>query len=264
MNPSEAMEWGNRLESLIREHYVNVTGWKVVTFEKPIVSGAYPFMRANLDGMALTDTEGRVVQVKTARSTKGWGEQYSSDIPRDYYFQVQHEMFVAELGVADLPVLFHGNKFAIYTVEADPDFQDLMIAMQRRFWKCVERREPPPPVTAEDIAALYPKSSGEMVTATSQVTAKHAELGDIRKEIDRLEERKKALESSLKLAIGEADGLKDEDGNTLATWKSSESKRFNTAAFRKEQADMFEKYRTQVAYRTFLYKQQNFGGSDES
>src|SRR5690349_18206306 len=68
---NEAMLWGRALEPVIRQQYAERTGRIVRVPEAALVHPQLTFARANLDGV--TD-DGRVVEVKTARTAQDWGE----------------------------------------------------------------------------------------------------------------------------------------------------------------------------------------------
>ena len=84
--------------------------------EKILYHSKYPFMLASLDGF--TD-DNRVVEIKTARSGKGWGEPGSNEIPDYYILQVQHYMIVTGFEVTDVPVSIAGGSPELYEVPAD-------------------------------------------------------------------------------------------------------------------------------------------------
>jgi len=98
---NEATDWGTRLEPAIRQWYSDQTGRPVRLPDKIMYSSEYPFMLATLDGF--TDDR-RVIQIKTSRYSKGWGEPGTNQIPHDDMVQVQPEMVVTGFEDADVTV----------------------------------------------------------------------------------------------------------------------------------------------------------------
>ena len=71
---SDSMEWGRRLEPVIRQAYADKTGRVVAVPEKQFRSDAHPFMIANVDGVC----EDRLLEIKTARSGADWAYHNSN------------------------------------------------------------------------------------------------------------------------------------------------------------------------------------------
>jgi hypothetical protein len=57
--------------------------------------------------------------------------------------QLQHNMWVVASRAAVLSVITGGGKWVEITTHADPLYQHLIITAERKFWRCVERGEPP-------------------------------------------------------------------------------------------------------------------------
>jgi putative phage-type endonuclease len=225
---TEPMKWGHLLEPVILSEYANRTGRIVRRPDTPNGIVWHPelsWMMTTLDGF--TDCR-RVVEAKTARSGDGWGEDGSDEIPDYYIPQVQHEMAVTGLPVADVAVLIGGSDFRIYTVEADPEFQELMIEREASFWKLVEARIPPAPVSAADVALLFPKDSGRSIEASQQVRFAFERALSLRSAVSAAEKELDGDKKSgsdgfmglIKSFMGDASALTI-DGTPVATWKAS-------------------------------------------
>ena len=101
-----SMRWGRYLEPVVRQAYADDTGRAVRLPDGLVRHQQHTFMIANLDGV--TD-DGRVVEIKTARTSQGWGEPGSDQVPQEYLLQAQHHMAVTGLVVADVAVLIGGS-----------------------------------------------------------------------------------------------------------------------------------------------------------
>jgi predicted phage-related endonuclease len=58
--------------------------------------------------------------------------------------QLQHNLWVVAARTAVLSVITGGGKWGQIEVYADPLYQHLIVAAERKFWRCVENGEPPP------------------------------------------------------------------------------------------------------------------------
>jgi putative phage-type endonuclease len=220
---NEKMLWGRMLEPVILARYAEVTGRELMrpATEHGIArSSRAPWLICTPDAYT---RDGRNVQAKTAGSDDGWGEPGTDQMPDDYLVQCQHEMLVLGLVVTDVPVLFRGSDFRIYTVRADAEFQEGMFEVESAFWRGVEAREPPPPQSTSEAALLASRlrsvPPGRQATdAELLLLAERARLlsqaAEIEAEVDRVTDL-------LKVAIGDAEALIGADGKPAVTWKSS-------------------------------------------
>ena len=82
------------------------------------------------------------------------------------------------------------GEFIVYTVEADPALQALLIDRERKFWDMVQQGVPPEPVTYKDVVARFGlKSEAAGVhadEATLEAVSKLQELRGLKKEMDAL------------------------------------------------------------------------------
>lgn len=131
--PSEAAEWGNRLEPIIIDKleeqfpeykiYRNVGTW---------ANNERPWQLANPDALYETP-DGRlgVIEIKTSRYEDDW---LSGQPPVHYQTQVQ--WYSQALGL-DAPIivaaLFSGSKFRVFEVESDKFQQDTFLAEVEKF-----------------------------------------------------------------------------------------------------------------------------------
>ena len=134
---NEAMQWGTIMEPIIRNHFAEVTGKTVVEVKAMLQHPEHPFMLADVDGLT-TDDEGNpaILEIKTASEYKR--AEWENDIPSYYQAQVQHYLCVTGVQKAYVAVLIGGNSFNIYEVEADAEIQSMLIAVERKFWNCVQ------------------------------------------------------------------------------------------------------------------------------
>lgn len=245
-----AMEWGSRLEPVIRQKYADETGrtvrWPVGDEYGHMRSGEYPFMLATLDGIA-DDDPPRGLEIKTARYPGDWGEEGTDEVPQPYVIQCQHYMVVSGLPVFDIALLIGGSDFRIYEVPADQELQDLLIEREADFWRMVEERTPPEPVNYADAIRRFAWSEPKTVVADD---AALAAVESYRKAKAQQEEGKAHEETSrfaILTALREADTLLDLGGNPILTYKTTrDSFRFDPAAFKKSRPELYDEFSRSV------------------
>ncbi len=57
--------------------------------------------------------------------------------------QLQHNMWVTNAKAAALSIIPGGGKWVEIAIVADPLYQHLLLAAEKKFWRCVESGEPP-------------------------------------------------------------------------------------------------------------------------
>lgn len=237
--PNDAMRYGLMVEPVLRQWYADQTGLTVRMPQGIIVHPVHEFMLANLDGL----TEDRVIEIKTARSSKDWGEPGSDEIPTYYRTQVEHYLMVTGFELADVVVSFAGSMPVIYTVEADGELQEMILDKEVDFWRMVQERRPPEPVSYSDMVARFAKSKGGTITADEFIMRQVRELLDVREDMKHLQKTEEQLKAAIMGALGESETLVDERGSTLVTWKMIKpGMRFDSKRFSEDHMELYEAY----------------------
>lgn len=239
---NETTDWGKRMEPAIRQWYSDETGRNVYLPEKIIYNEKYPFMLASIDGF--TD-DGRIVEIKTARSGKGWGEPGTNEIPDYYAVQVHHYMIVTGYEVADVPVSIAGGSPALYEVAADKEISEMIIDAEANFWQRVVEGNPPEPVTYSDAVAMFGKIKSEgAVMASDETLHSIRELKNIREKIKEFEAAEEEVKGRIIIALGKrGDTLINSAGEPLLTYKLSNGRKsFDGKRFGKEHPDLYQQY----------------------
>jgi putative phage-type endonuclease len=240
---SPAMEWGRRLEPVVLAAYCERTGVEVQAVPHRILrSIARPWQIYSPDGMAAD----RLVEIKTARTSEGWGEPGTDEVPDAYAIQVQHGMAVTGLPRCDIAVLIGGSDFRIYTVPRDDALIEDLTAAEAAFWLRVERRDPPPPRTYTEAQRLWgrAKPAGQQVYATAEAEAAYRELLQIREQMAALEQREEALRAVLCAQMADrGDTLIGASGEPIATWTVVKPREtFDARTFAKDHPDLYAAY----------------------
>ena len=249
-----AMAYGKLMEGTLRQWYSNETGHIVTVPKMGVAHPIYDFLRASLDGIT---EDGRVLEIKTARFSKDWGEPGTDEIPIYYMTQVQHYLMVYSLDVADVVVSIAGSMPQIYEVPADKSLQQMILEEMAAFWRLVENQTPPVPVSYSDMLARFGgKSIPNSVTATMDAIEAHAALKEVQEKMKALEVSENNLKALLMGELGANEVLLGIDGKPLVTWKLSKpSLKFDAKAFQLAEPDDYKKYLTeQPGSRRFLLK----------
>jgi putative phage-type endonuclease len=162
LSDNPAVEFGNRLEGVVAQKFMDDTGLSVQRDNKIRIHPKYPWAIANIDRMIVgagseifvnpraevTSTAKKgwtttgVLEIKTASSwaMKSWDAEYSLD----HFAQLQWYLFVTGYGYGHIALLIDGRYFKQLRIERDETFIEKMVATAAEFWKGVESKTPPP------------------------------------------------------------------------------------------------------------------------
>lgn len=235
-----AMRVGNALESLILDEFAERHPELSIliapdTLQKGILLG-------HLDAWAPGEC---TIQAKTAVHKSDWGEEGTDQIPTDYLIQVQAEMLLAGERRAYVPVLFSHNEYAEYIVQADPDLQAMCMQSVDYFWAHVERNEPPPPKSMEEVLECWGKISRKATVEATEFIAQCVQdfihLQNMRKELEEDEER---IKTEILKHMREAEILSYE-GQKLCTWTLCKGRTsIDGEKLKQEHPEIYTKYQT--------------------
>lgn len=176
-----------------------------------------------------------VLEVKTAnvRMRGAWGEEWTDEIPEEYYCQVIWQMGIHNLArerpqggdalsYAVVAVLIGGQELRSYLVPYDTEVFGMLLAKTSQFWKLVEGGDEPPPEwndlpVVRDVHRHAPTE--KPLLATPELAKKHAMLAAYRKEIRDMERETDRLSAELIAAMGEHTELLDDTGASLMTYR---------------------------------------------
>lgn len=201
---NQAMMWGLRLESALAAAYTEETG---VALERASFTRHpdMPWVCATPDYRA----SDRLVQLKVARTSEGFGDAGTDQIPEYYLCQTSWEMLAAEYPRDDLAVLIGGVDFRIYPTYRNEQLIRSLLDIGRDFWKRVQDRNPPDvdwsdPRTPDVIALLHKPIDGLEVILDDDAllyALSYEQWGD---EARKAEQNKKEAKARLIERMGEA------------------------------------------------------------
>ena len=256
---NEFMCWGRKLEALVIEHFMEVTGKNVERIDKILVHPQYSFMIANIDGYI--EAEDAVVEAKTASSYKL--DEWSGDnVPVEYVLQGQHYLAVTGCSKVYYPVLIGGNTFFIKEMTRDEELINMIIDAESKFWhENIEKRIPPEMTGSVDarelLDKLYPTAKEGLKVELPQLEETVNQLAVTQAKIKELEQLADELQAKIKEQMGEAEIA--EVGNFIITWKSVTTERLDTTRLKKELPDVYKQFTVSNTTRRFSLKQKKEG-----
>lgn len=189
-----------------------------------------PWVLASPDRVVLREGRPvRLVEIKTvsARMAHKWGDA-ADDVPAGYRAQVEWQMIATGVNEVDLVPWINGwdgPEVRTYRFTADPQLQAMLLAIGRKFWRCVVDGVEPTVDGSEAwsdyLAAKYPRAVRDIAPSEPEHDAIAEEFLSLSVEAKRIKERREILENQLCAVIGDREGI--EGPGWRATWKSPAS-----------------------------------------
>src|SRR6266851_103107 len=130
-------------KALNRSWYERRTGRPIRDAQRQVKHSAIPWMVATLDGI-VQGTEA----VFEAKFMLPWS--FSEEAPVEKYMaEVQHDMWVTRLRGSVLSIITGGGQWVEIAIPIDPLYLTVLVAAEKRFWRCVQTGEPPHLIDAE-------------------------------------------------------------------------------------------------------------------
>ena len=163
------------------------------------------------------------VEIKVSQDAPAWRNEV---YPKDYYMQCLHYLIASGYERWFLVALVLDQaqtRIVHYEIAASRALRAKLVAREQEFWDHVCDLTAPRPLTAEDIARLYPEDKPDKTAYANKGTvAQVSELRGVKAEIKAMKGQQAALEMAIKAEIQDAGELKDPMGDAiLATWHKS-------------------------------------------
>jgi putative phage-type endonuclease len=143
----EVVEWGTRLEPLIREKFKSMhPEMRVLHPDCTLISIDRPWAHANLDGFVRDPEMGwGVLEIKTAQYDSGWfDEQGNETVPLYYQTQAIHYLSVTGYKFVRFAVLIRGCIYIERLFIPDEEDMQMVVDSVDEFWhEFVEKDVPP-------------------------------------------------------------------------------------------------------------------------
>jgi len=255
---SEAMYWGTLLEDVIAQEYARRVNVQVMVREGLIRHPHNEWMGAHVDRLVQSGDKTYLLECKNSRTSQGWGEPYTDQIPAAYYAQVQHYLAVTGYALCDVAVLIGGSDYRIYSVNRDEKYIDELIRREYQFWQQCQRNIAPAPSALSDMDYTL-EDPGTIAIADESIERKidyykllQGKLKADQKELD-------IVKLEILQAIGTATEIRTPENKTLATWKTQSSGRFDSKLFKRDHPELAGQYEKKSNYRVLRIK----GGIDD-
>jgi len=137
------VQLGFATEELNRCWYERNTSRRVTNVQQRVKHSAIPWMMATLDGIV----EGTDA-VFESKFMLPWS--FSEEVAAEKYMaQLQHNMWVTHLRSAVLSIITGGGKWVEVTIPMDSLYLSVLVAAEKKFWRCVQSGETPHLINAE-------------------------------------------------------------------------------------------------------------------
>lgn len=249
---SQIFRRGARMEPYILDLLTEEHGIQIVNRGQRYRDQQHDFIAAEIDAEAAT---GENIEVKSANqfAAKNWGSEWTDEIPVYYTAQAMHGMMVHSADATIFPVLIGSDDFRVYRVERDDETIAAIRTKEVEFWDRVQRRDPPPATTVSDVLRLFERDAGTSIDADDAIMACVASLKEIKARIKVDEDDAEELERRIKLYLGEHSTL-SYGAKKLLTWKSQDTKRFDSTAFKAAHPSIYEKFTKTTTSRVLRIK----------
>jgi putative phage-type endonuclease len=206
---------------------------KIVARNQRYEDSQYPFIKAEIDVELLIDGEEVNGEAKTVSpfAAKAWGEVGTDEIPIYYACQVMHGLMVKPRRRSVVAALTgFDDKPRIHWVERDDDTIAIIRAKELEFWQRIQTRNPPDPVTLEDVSYLFQRDLGTILEADDNLLALCQEIKRLKADAKDLDGLITEMTTNLKKIIGDAATVQY-SGCTIASWKNNKpSENINLSA----------------------------------
>lgn len=222
--PSIRMVMGQKLERGILDLYSHITGKKIEYHNRTIAHPRRRYMAATPDALCLMERRGVDAKLVFWDQRKHWGPT-ANEIPHRVVMQAWWYMAAFDYDYWDICALIGTGEPAVYTIERDLEVERAMLARVEEWHaRYILGNEIPPlgrtPEAAQWLARLYPDDNRpNMREADEAEIAVLTEYVNVRVAEKELEGRRAELETQLKAAIRDHEGLEWPEGKF--TWRKT-------------------------------------------
>ncbi len=252
---NEAMQWGRIMEPVIRKHFQEITGKKVVEVHAILQHEQYPYLIADIDGLT-EDDDGNpaILEIKTASEFKR--SEWENDIPPYYRTQIEHYMMVTALDKAFVAVLIGGNTFKVYEVDADPEIRKMLLTIETAFWNKVVNNVRPTldgsDAAKEYLDKTYTGGIKETIELPDEAAKYITQYLTASQKEDEAKAEKQEASNKIKELLGNNE--KAFYGEHVISWTSVSSERLDSKKLKEEQPEVYAKYAKSSNSRRFSIK----------
>ena len=226
------MEWGNRLERVIIDYYLEKN--KNPKSLRDTYATKAP-LNASAD-LVLPEKK-KIVEIKTTNyfGSKNWDMENSTEegIPLAVYAQVQMQMMAYAVKNADVVLLANTSEYREFlNIKENKSFQKKCFQLAKIFWRHVEERTPPSPITIKEAVRFFNKPTKTVKVLNPDNDNERIGSLQIKKAIEKwfdLKKKKKEIENEIDnlklnflLKLGNDQLIEDPEGKILIENKTTE------------------------------------------
>lgn len=233
------MKRGTFMEEFIAREFANAFNAVVWKPSSVLTHPTISFLYASIDRFYKLNDGNNTTGVLECKDTT---KLISEPIPA-HYIQVQWYMMISKLqnGYLAYNTPFEAKYFEI---KSDANFQQMLITKVVDFWNnFVMTKTPPPAHNLDDVKAIYKEvADGKIVVANDNVKDLLIKILQLKNSIKQKEVQIEEHERQLFEFFGDAEIIIDDVNDVLATWKATETTRFDIATFKKEHPELVANY----------------------
>lgn len=253
---NERVECGTLLEAGIRELFSRKLKHPIVKVPQTLAHPTAPLV-GHPDGIVHGFDDEPGIEFKNRDRLvylDEYGEDWTDQVPLRDLVQCTGYMLLTGKRRWLLGAFVGGNERHIFEIRYDEQLAEAIIIGVTEFWSHVERREPPEPMTPDEVKLRWPKDLGTAIEATDNILAECVALNEAVMNRKRAELREADHKTVVQKYMAEHAQLTSPDGKVLATWRTAkDSERIDAKRLRAERPDVWQEYAvTQPGSRRFL------------
>ena len=251
---SELFHFGHEFEPLIAAEFAARTGEEVDHPPSEIMIGEKPYFRASLDRVVVENGK-PVAALELKNLNESRHAEYRVAGPSiGYLLQLQYQMMVANLDYGYLAVMFGGQKFVAWQVNANPAVQEEIARRVEEFWGYVERKEFPPERLG--LRNLTAQDSGHILELNSPPwESRLHEYKDLKLQKAKIEKQEKILREQLKEHIGNYQTARA--GKMVASVSISKRCSVDMNRLREDHPQLIQEYTKETEVKTMRVKEKS-------
>ena len=213
---NDATWFGTQLEPIVAHRFHLETGYTLTEHEEAYKKG---HLVAHIDRYIVE--LGIPLECKTQNAFAGLWEE----VPDMYRVQTEAQMYCMGVNECYVAVIIGGQSYQHFHVTGDPELQQAIGQRVDSFWENhVLANIPPPPISYEDACRLYPMNRTDAKIATEPAINALKRLQQVNTQLKAFNAEKEALKLEICNSIEDAEGLMNQNGDLLCTWKLTNPK----------------------------------------
>ena len=254
--PSEAMEWGTRLEPVI-DAAMTERGYELLPAPaEGLTDPERPWLVGHPDGFACLDGCRVVYERKTMGQWAYRANGSGAAVPLPYQAQAQVYMHLTGLDRTLFATLVGGQRLDVGIVERNNGAILGLLGRMADFREHLRRDKPPAPDGSDSaraaVIALFPDAEeSKLYRLTKAEWRDVVSLRELREGRDVYDTQIQEVENRLKLAMGDAETAISPHDTDALHWRNTRSTRLDVKALRAAHPDLADEFSTSTTTRRF-------------